>query len=63
MRAEALRRVADSFDRDCSAKGAPRSYRRLATTSALIQRFTYLFVRHDHLPCGMKPGLVFTIPA
>ena len=27
----------------------------------LIQSFTYLFVLHDHLPCGMKPGLpVFT---
>jgi hypothetical protein len=27
----------------------------------LIQSFTYLFLLHDHLPCGMKPGLpVFT---
>ena len=23
----------------------------------LIQRFTYLFFPHDHLPCGIKPGL------
>jgi hypothetical protein len=26
-----------------------------------IQSFPYLFLLHDHLPCGMKPGLpVFT---
>ena len=28
---------------------------------AFIQSFTYFFLLHDHLPCGMKPGLpVFT---